>query len=64
MARLANNFLFKDRCALPDQISFVPTFPWSGFVFAARDGDRANLDEIAIFALSVTTKDFPHDMLL
>jgi hypothetical protein len=64
MARLTNNFLFKDRCALPDQMSFVLTFPWRAFVFAMRNRDRTNLDEIAIFALSVTTKDFPHDMLL
>ena len=64
MAQLTNNFLFKDRCALPDQMSFVLTFPWRALVFAMRNRDRTNLDEISIFALSVTTKDFPHDMLL
>ena len=64
MAKLTNNFLFKDRCALPDQMSFVLTFPWRALVFAMRNRDRTNLDEISIFALSVTTKDFPHDMLL
>ena len=64
MAQLTNNILFKDRCALPDQMSFVLTFPWRALVFAMRNRDRTNLDEISIFALSVTTKDFPHDMLL
>jgi hypothetical protein len=28
-----------------------------------RNRDRTNLDEIAIFGLSVTPKDFPHNML-
>ena len=64
MARLTNNFLFKDRCALPDQMSFVLTFPWRAFVFAMRNRDCTNLDEIAIFVFSVTTQHFPHDMLL
>jgi len=64
MNRLANNFLFKDRCALPDQMSFVLTFPWGGFVLAMRDRDRANKNEIAVLAFGVTTKDIPHDMLL
>jgi hypothetical protein len=64
MPQLANYFLFKDRCALPDQMPFVLTFAWRGFVFAMRNRDCTNWDEIAIFALSVTTKHFPHDMLL
>jgi hypothetical protein len=34
------------------------------FVFAMGDRNGPNKDGIAIFALSVTTKDFPHDMLL
>jgi len=63
MGRLTNNFLFKDRCALPDQMSFVLTFPWRAFVFAMRNRDCTNQDEISILVLSVTTKDFPHDML-
>jgi hypothetical protein len=29
-----------------------------------RDRDRANKNEIEIFAFSVTSNDFPHDMLL
>ena len=29
-----------------------------------RDGDRANKNEIEIFVFSVTSNDFPHDMLL
>jgi hypothetical protein len=37
--QLANNFLSKDRCALPDQMSFALTFPWRGFVFAMRNRD-------------------------
>jgi hypothetical protein len=64
MGRLTNSFLFKDRRALPDQMSFVLTLPWRTFVFAMRNRDCTNLDEISILALSVTTKDFPHDMLL
>ena len=48
----------------PDQISFVLTFTRSGFVFAMRNGDRTNLDEIALFAPSVTTNHLPHDLLL
>jgi hypothetical protein len=64
VGRLTNYFLFKDRCALPDQISFVLTFPWGAFVFAMRNRDCTNLDEISVLALSVTTKDFPHDLLL
>ena len=63
MGRLTNNFLFKDRCALPDQMSFVLTFARRAFVLAMRNRDRTNLDEIAIFGLSVTPKDFPHNML-
>jgi hypothetical protein len=62
--RLTNNFLFEDRCALPDQMTFVLTFPWRAFVFAMRNRDCTNQDEISISALGVTTKDFPHDMLL
>jgi hypothetical protein len=64
MARLTINFLLEDRCALSDQMSFLPTFPWRGFVFAMRDRNRPNKDGIAVFAFSVTTKDYPHDMLL
>jgi hypothetical protein len=64
MGGLTNNFLFKDRCALPDQVSFVLTFPWRAFIFAMRNRDCTNQDEISILALSVTTTDFPHDMLL
>jgi hypothetical protein len=64
MGRLTNNFLFKDRCAVPDQVSFVLAFHWRAFVFAMRNRDCTNQDEISILALSVTTKDFPHHMLL
>jgi hypothetical protein len=64
MARLTNNFLLEDRCALPGQMSFVPTFPGRRFGFAMRDRNRPNKEGNAILALSVTTKDFPHDMLL
>jgi hypothetical protein len=30
-------FFLKDCCALPDQMSFVLTFPWRRFVLAMRD---------------------------
>jgi hypothetical protein len=49
---------------LPDQMSFVLTFPWRGFVLAMRDRDRANESEIAVFVFSVATKDFSHDLHL
>src|SRR5215831_7676952 len=34
------------------------------FILAMRDRDRANKNEIEIFVFSVTTNDFPHDILL
>jgi hypothetical protein len=64
MGYLTNNFLFKDRRALSDQMSFVLTFHRRGFTFGIRNRDRTDLDEIAIFAFSVPTQDFPHDILL
>jgi hypothetical protein len=64
MVPLTDNFLLEDRCASFDQMSFFSTFCWGGFVFVMRDRNRPNKDGIAILALSVTTKDFPHDMLL
>jgi hypothetical protein len=33
-------------------------------MLAMRDRDRANKNEIEIFVFSVTSNDFPHDMLL
>jgi type II restriction enzyme len=60
----SDQFLLEDRCASADQMSFFSTFRWRSFVFAMRDRNRPNKDGIAILALSVTTKDFPHDMLL
>jgi hypothetical protein len=62
--RLTYSFFLKDRCALADQMSFVQTFPWRGFFLAMRDRDRANKNEIAVIVFSVTSNDFPHDMLL
>jgi hypothetical protein len=64
VGRLANNFLLKDRCALPDQMSFVLTFPWGPFIFVKRNRDCTNKNKIAIFVFSVTTKHFPHNMPL
>ena len=32
-------------------------------MLAMRDRDRANKNEIEIFVFSVTSNDFPHDML-
>ena len=58
---LTNNLLFEDRCALPDQISFVLTLPWRAFIFVMGERDCTNLDKIAISVLSVTTKHLPHD---
>ena len=58
-----NNFLFEDCRALPDQMSFVLTLPWRRLVFAVRDRDGANKNEIAISVFGVTTKDFSHDVL-
>jgi hypothetical protein len=34
---LAHCFFLKDCCALPDQMSFVLTFPWRRFVLAMKD---------------------------
>ncbi len=62
-SRLTNHFLFEDRCALPNQMSFVLTFPWRGFVLAMRGRDRAYQSEIAALVPSVTTKNFPHHVL-
>ena len=62
-SRLTNNFFLKDGCALPDQMSLVLTVPWRAFVFAMQHRDCTNMDEISILTLSVTTKDFPHDIL-
>ena len=61
---LTNNFFLEDRCSMSDQIPFFPTLPRRAFVFAMRHRNRPNKDGIAILALSVTTKDFPHAMLL
>jgi hypothetical protein len=57
---LTNRFLLKDRCASHNQMFFIPTFPWRGFVLAMRGGDRPNKKEIAISVFGITTKDFSH----
>src|SRR6516164_6439774 len=62
--RLTNSFFLKDRCSLSDQISFILASNWRAFILAMRDRDRANKNEIEIFVFSVTSNDFPHDMLL
>ena len=62
--RLTNSFFLKDRCSLSDQISFILASNWRAFILAMRDKDRANRNEIEIFVFSVTSNDFPHDMLL
>ena len=62
--RLTNSFFLKDRCSLSDQISFILASNWGAFTLAMRDRDRADKNEIEIFVLSVTSNDFPHDMLL
>ena len=55
--RSASNLSLKDSCALSDQMSFVPAFPWRFFVLAVGNRDRANKNEIAIIVFGVTTKD-------
>jgi hypothetical protein len=62
--RLTNSFFLKDRCSLSDQISFILASNWRAFILAMRDRDRANKNETEIFVFSVTSNDFPHDMLL
>jgi hypothetical protein len=52
------------KASLPAVLGKTRGIPWRAFVFAMRNRDCTNLDEISILALSVTTKDFPHDMLL
>jgi hypothetical protein len=64
VGRPTNEFFLKDRRASPDQMPFVPTFSWRTFVLAIGDGHRANKNDVAIFVFGVTTKDFPHAMLL
>jgi hypothetical protein len=61
---LASKLFLKDRCALLDQVSFVFTFSRRRFILAMGDRNRANKNKIAILVFSVTTKNFPHDMLL
>jgi hypothetical protein len=50
--QLTSNFLFKDRCALRDQMSFFLTVPWRALVFAMRDRDRTNLDDVSSLPLA------------
>jgi hypothetical protein len=40
--RLMNRFFLKDRCALPDQMSFLPASSWRTLVLAKRERHRAN----------------------
>jgi hypothetical protein len=53
---LTHNFFLKNGCALPDQMSFLLTFFWRAFVFARRDRDSANDNEIAVLVLTIATK--------
>ena len=64
LGRLTNRFFLKDRCALPDQMSFFLAHSWRAFVLTKRDRHGANKNEIAIFVFSVTAKDFSHGVLL
>src|ERR1700739_3995351 len=57
-------FFLEDRCPLTDHTSFILTFSWRGFVFAMGRRDRSNKNKFATLVFSVTTKDFPHDILL
>src|SRR5262249_38867389 len=58
--RLTNRFFPKDRCTLPNQMSFLLAHSCSAFVLAKGDRHGANKNEIAIFVFSVTTKGFSH----
>ena len=58
-----DRFFLKDRCALPNQMSFLPASSRRTFVLAKRDRNRANENQIAIFVFNVTAKDFPHGVL-
>src|SRR5262245_12382548 len=57
---LTNRFFLKDRCALPDQMSFSLARSWRAFVLAKKDRRGANKSEITIFVFSITAKDFSH----
>src|SRR6516225_6023451 len=61
--QLTNRFFLKDRRSLSDQISFILSSNRRAFILAMRDRDRANKNEIEIFVFTVTSNDFPHDML-
>ncbi|HYQ06210.1 MAG TPA: hypothetical protein VER26_04425, partial [Xanthobacteraceae bacterium] len=61
--QLTNRFFLKDRRSLSDQISFILASSRRAFIIAMSDRDRANKNEIQIFVFSVTSNDFPHDML-
>ena len=45
-------------------MSFILASSRRAFILAMGDRDRANKNEIEIFVFSVTSNDFPHDMLL
>ena len=45
-------------------MSFILASNWRAFILAMRDRDRANKNVIEIFVFSVTSNDFPHDVLL
>jgi hypothetical protein len=64
LGRLTNRFFLKDRCALPDQMSFSLARSWRAFVLAKEDRRGANKNEITIFVFSITAKDFSHGVLL
>ena len=64
LGRLTNRFFLKDRCALPDQMSFSVARSWRAFVLAKEDRRGANKNEITIFVFSITAKDFSHGVLL
>ena len=51
MRGLAHCFCLKNCCALPDQMSFVLTFPRRRFILAMRDRHHAYQNEVASFVL-------------
>src|SRR5262250_1665358 len=54
LGRLTNRFFLKDRCALPDQMSFSLARSWRAFLLAKEDRRGANKNEITIFVFSIT----------
>src|SRR5215831_16921984 len=62
--RLTNRFFPKDRCTLPNQMSFLLAHSCSAFVLAKGDRHGANKNEIATFVFSEPRRAFLLRVLL